>query len=118
MRFVIHHHQSAPEHYAFMLERDGSLETFRLGMEEMERLIGGAEVPAERVQDQEPALPSHECPMSCDRGRVRVFDEGLYKEEGLSNEGFCYMLLGKRFSGCICFCPSGGNEYRVKYYGC
>jgi hypothetical protein len=115
MRYVIHHHQTVPEHYDFMLERDGSLETFRIGMGEMDGLLVGKTVPAVKIQDHKLDYLAYEGPVSCDRGSVTIFDEGMYREEGLADDGIRYLLLGKRFSGRLLFSPSGDGGYSVQY---
>lgn len=74
-RFVLLHHTGAPDgdHYDLMLERDGTLATWRVASPALDG--------ARRIQDHRRAYLDYEGPLSEGRGEVRRIAAGTYTAE-------------------------------------
>jgi len=78
MKFVIHHHLTVPDHYDLMIEKGDALLTWRILSREFTKFLRGLPVHAERIRDHRKDYLDYEGPVSCDRGRIEVYDSGEY----------------------------------------
>ena len=84
-RYVILKHQTGQDlHWDLMLEREGTLKTFRL-RKPPKSLLEGDRTPAEAIQDHEPRFLTYEGPVQGGKGSVAREDQGDY--ETLSRDG-------------------------------
>ena len=100
MRYAIHLHITDPAHYDFMFEKDGVLVTWRVSTDGMEEMLEGQTVSAERIKDHGIRYLDYEGPISCDRGRIELFDSGEYESDPASNP-IKLRLAGSRLNGTI-----------------
>jgi hypothetical protein len=77
-RFVVLEHDHPALHWDFMLEWGKMLRTWRLPAIP----APGEMVPAEVIPDHRRIYLDYEGPVSGNRGRVRRWDGGTYREEG------------------------------------
>ena len=101
MRYVIHFHSGAGDHYDFMIEHGPALLTWRIAPDDLDPFLGGSEIHAERIGDHRRAYLDYEGPVSCDRGMVRLVESGTV-EESATAEGECrFRLAGERMRGTV-----------------
>ncbi len=115
MRFVIHLHITDPLHYDLMLERSGSLATYRIDAGDINGFLAGLPVRAERIADHRMEYLGYEGPVGRGRGEVRIFDSGEYRDSDFSEMGVSVLLDGKRFSGELVICPERETLYSIRY---
>ncbi|MCU0848145.1 MAG: hypothetical protein MUD12_09685 [Spirochaetes bacterium] len=100
MRYAIHLHITDPAHYDFMFEKDGVLVTWRVSMDGLAKMLEGQTVTAERIKDHGIKYLEYEGPISCDRGRIELYDSGEYECNPASNP-IKLRLTGTRLNGTI-----------------
>ena len=107
MKFVIHFHQdhhSEEDHYDFMVEPVDTTEllfTWRIKKSDMPLLQSGSIITAFKIQDHRKKYLSYEGPISCDRGRVEIFDSGKYETVQWEKDAIHITLIGKVLQGKI-----------------
>jgi len=97
MNFVIHYHITETDHYDFMFEKDGTLLTWRIGLDDYRKIINGEPASAIRIQDHDRKYLNYQGPVSCGRGHVKLIDSGEYKHIGDN----LYFLHGEIVSGSL-----------------
>jgi hypothetical protein len=76
--FVIQHHSGyGPEHFDMMFEQAGSLATWQFSQSPL-HLDRKLQLAARRIQDHRPAYLTYEGPVSGNRGRVSIIEQGSY----------------------------------------
>lgn len=104
-RYVILSHDHPIQHFDFMLEKEGVLETWRLNL-----LPGNAPFLAEKIHDHRLEYLEYEGPVSNERGIVKRMDRGNY-EIIADTESFIIMqLLGGQYQGQINFDRLGAEN--------
>ncbi|MCP4130151.1 MAG: hypothetical protein GY754_03940 [bacterium] len=105
MKFVIHYHQTEPEHYDLMIERGKTLLTWQIAVEDINRLAAGEEVKAVRIQDHRKKYLTYEGPISCNRGMVSIYDSGDYKTESWDEKLIKIFVDGLKLKGNLSIGP-------------
>ena len=101
MRFVIHYHESENSHYDFMLENNESLDTWQISEASIHKLIAFKEISAEKIFNHRKKYLEYEGPISCDRGRVEIFDSGEYCNMKESADSFTIDITGEKIKGSL-----------------
>jgi len=109
MNFVIHYHSTETDHYDFMFEKEDTLLTWRLGLDDYKKMLNGKTASALRIQDHDRKYLNYQGPVSCGRGHVKLIDSGKYKV--ISNNIF--LLHGDIVSGNLAI--EAGNEGKDRF---
>jgi len=104
-RYVILSHDHPTQHFDFMLEKEGVLETWRLNL-----LPGNAPFIAEKIHDHRLIYLEYEGPISNGRGFVVRIDKGNY-EIIADTELFIIKLWGGKYEGQINFDRIGTDTF-------
>jgi len=115
MKFVIHHHVTAREHYDFMFEKGNVLETWQIAARDLPGFLQGFPVQTEKIQDHRREYLTFEGPISCDRGHVSIFDSGSYVMEYYDDDAITLIVKGGRLEGKIYIMRPLTNEARILY---
>ncbi len=97
MNFVIHYHNTETDHYDFMIEKDDTLLTWRIGLDDYKKMLNGDPASAVKIQDHDRKYLNYQGPVSCGRGNVKLIDSGKYKVLGRNN----FFLQGEIISGTL-----------------
>ncbi|NBR06186.1 MAG: hypothetical protein EBT92_10485 [Planctomycetes bacterium] len=103
-RYAILAHDYPVEHFDFMLEKQGILESWRLN-----RLPGNAPFIAEKIPDHRLEYLEYEGPVSNDRGFVKRMDSGNYELIADTESFIIIQLFGGKYKGQINFDRMGSN---------
>ncbi len=103
-RYVILSHDHPTQHFYFMLEKEGVLETWRLNL-----LPGNAPFLAEKIHDHRLEYLEYEGPVSNDRGVVKRMDSGKYEIIADTESFMIIQLLGGKYQGQINFDRMGAE---------
>jgi len=101
MKFVIHLHKMTEDHYDFMLDNGSALLTWRISPDDMERLVRGETISAEKIRDHRRAYLAYEGSISCDRGSVRRYDSGEYEMLSEKGDEMTITIRGENIRGTI-----------------
>ncbi|MGA2171959.1 MAG: DNA polymerase ligase N-terminal domain-containing protein [Sedimentisphaerales bacterium] len=95
-RFVIQRHsrEEEPVHWDLMLEQNGALETYRVGLPPVE--WGNEPVEAAKIFDHSLKFLTYEGSVNKGKGQVKTADSGTYEVMGESNG-----MRRIRFSGMV-----------------
>ncbi|HRZ25883.1 MAG TPA: DNA polymerase ligase N-terminal domain-containing protein [Spirochaetota bacterium] len=110
MKFVIHRHSTVPDHYDLMLERGEALSTFRIDERDIGAFVRGERITALKIQDHRREYLTYEGPVSCNRGRVDLFDQGEYRVVENADGFFRVELFGKSAAGIFRFSLADGEN--------
>jgi hypothetical protein len=110
MKFVIHRHHTVPDHYDLMFEDGDRLATFRLEAKDMAPLLAGDAVILERIHDHDRRYLSYEGPISCDRGRIELFDRGSCRKDGGDWSSCTVHFSGEVIAGAFSFLRNTGEK--------
>jgi hypothetical protein len=124
-RFVLLYHDCppayAPNHWDFMLEREGELWTWRLGAlpaawskEGASRRQEPLEVSVERLADHRLDYLRFEGPLSGDRGRVTRYDAGTYEILEGPGRAIAVELSGAVLRGRANLTPINGDTWMLR----
>ena len=97
-RYVILSHDHPTQHFDFMLEKEGVLQTWRLNL-----LPGNAPFLAEKIHDHRLEYLEYEGPISNDRGVVKRMDRGKYEIIAVTESFMIIQLLEGKYQGQINF---------------
>jgi len=117
MKFVIHHHITVDNHYDLMVERGNTLITWQIPENIFNQFKSGSEIEAEKIQDHRKKYLEYQGPVSCDRGRVQIFDSGEYSDIIWNNEEIKINILGNRIQGLLSIIKNQGPMYTIKLTG-
>ena len=115
MKFAIHRHRTVPDHYDCMFERGETLLTWRILTEHWPQFLEGIEVPAQRIQDHRKEYLTYEGPISCDRGRVELYDTGQYQSIAFDICMQSFELTGAKIIGQIILIHETEDSYRFRF---
>lgn len=105
-RYVILSHDHPIQHFDFMLEKEGVLETWRLNL-----LPGNAPFLAEKIHDHRLKYLEYEGPISNDRGFVVRIDKGNYEIIADTMSFIIIKLFGGKYQGEINFDRIGTETF-------
>ena len=103
-RYVILSHNHPTQHFDFMLEKEGVLETWRLNL-----LPGNTPFLAEKIHDHRLEYLEYEGPVSNDRGVVKRMDRGKYEIIADTESFMIIQLLEGKYQGQINFDRMGAE---------
>jgi hypothetical protein len=111
-RFVILRHDSPQgEHFDFMLEAGGVLETWALPRAPE----AGVEMDCEALADHRLAYLDYEGPISGNRGAVTRWDCGTYAVERQDSQEWAVTLTGDRLTGHATLLRSADDPKRWRF---
>jgi len=116
MKYVIHYHETEPPHYDLMLEVEETLLTWQLVPESLNDLLAGRKATARQIQDHRKKYLTYEGPVSCDRGRVDLFDNGEYRVMKKTRNNTEYFFSGEKITGRLVFTPRR-ETFILQYFG-
>jgi hypothetical protein len=115
MKFIVHRHSEGGSGYDFMVETESALFVWRMGESDMDALLSGKAVIAERQENRRPSSPAVEAPMSCDHGMVRIYDEGDQRVVRYDAASTLLLLDGKIFKGTLSILRMSKKQYCLVY---
>ncbi|MFH0974253.1 MAG: DNA polymerase ligase N-terminal domain-containing protein [Spirochaetota bacterium] len=117
MRFVIQHHAGKDEHYDLMIEQSDAdaLLTWKIGLADMNLLLSGSHVNAERLADHRKEYLDYEGPVSKGRGSVRIFDRGECTPLTEKDNASGFMLEGRKLAGNIMLKKNENGFFTISY---
>ncbi|MDY6970017.1 MAG: DNA polymerase ligase N-terminal domain-containing protein [Spirochaetota bacterium] len=115
MKFVIHHHTNGTDHYDIMIEYSNILLTWQVPFDKIKLLLNGIRIEAIRIQDHRKKYLNYEGPISCNRGRIEIFDYGNYKASVIDEDNIKAQLYGKVFKGLINIKKIDGVIYWLEF---
>ena len=101
MKFIIHLHETEDIHYDLMLENEDSLMTWRIGRNDFERFLNGAETWAERINDHRKFYLTYQGPVSSGRGTVISYDTGDYTVKSWDGKTIEIAMVGAKIHGSL-----------------
>jgi len=100
-KYVMYHKTDPPAHYDIMIDTGDAVSTFRIDQFDMMALLDGTEVRADEIPAETCGDAAVHEPISCDSGRVRIFDSGTLKVEQWGNPVIVLNIVGRIFSGTL-----------------
>jgi hypothetical protein len=112
-RFVVLEHDHPVLHWDLMLEADGVLHTWRLAQPP---LPSSSAIEAMRLPDHRMLYLEYEGPVSGDRGVVKRWDAGVFKEDMHSSPTARILEMhGKLLQGCIHLDLIDNTTWRLEF---
>ena len=99
MRFVIHHHSHQNSHYDLMIEKHNSLVTWQIKEKDLIDILEGRIISVRKIQNHRTEYLEYEGPITCDRGHVKIFDTGEYKEVEWNDSRIILNFFGEKIRG-------------------
>jgi len=115
MKFVIQNHTTGNEHYDLMIEISDTLLTWQIPFMDFKYFLDSSEISAPRIQDHRKKYLSYEGPISCDRGRVDIFDSGDYNGRINSPDSFSIKIKGHKLKGTLSIIKKQNTLFLLKY---
>ena len=117
MKFVIQNHVAEDEHFDLMIETESleALLTWKIAKTDMDLLIKGSTVKAEKLPDHRKEYLTHEGPVSKGRGIVKIFDSGECRTVNHEAGKFTFQLNGKELNGDIFLESTDNNIFSIRY---
>ncbi len=109
-RFVLLEHDHPHLHWDLMLERAGSLRTWRLSAPP----AAGQVASAVRIGDHRLAYLAYEGPVSGDRGQVRQWDAGSFELMKDDERLVIIRLAGAKLTGVLRLEWQQGNDWAAR----
>ncbi|MFC1669155.1 DNA polymerase ligase N-terminal domain-containing protein [Spirochaetota bacterium] len=116
MKFVIHYHDTKTAHYDLMVEHGDSLLTWQIDKSDIENLLVGKKITCRKIQDHRKKYLDYEGPISCDRGRVNIYDSGEYSNINWREENKELIVNGAILKGKLRITKSKDPEYFLEVY--
>jgi hypothetical protein len=82
-----------------MIEHDGVLHTWQIISSDFEVFLQGKKIKSKKINNHRLEYLTYEGPISCDRGRVEMYDTGDYTQSIWNNDAIHISVHGKKFSG-------------------
>ena len=114
MKFVIHYHETQPDHYDLMIEKGDSLATWQIMSNRLDSFLKGDIIESCRIDDHKKKYLSYEGEISCDRGRVKLYDSGEYSLINWDDNYIELSINGNILNGSLIINTSNDN-YTIKY---
>ncbi len=115
MKFIIHQHAAGAHRYDFLIESESVLYVWQVGESDMDALLSGKAVIAERQENRRPASLAGEAPMSCDHGMVRIYDEGDQRVVRYDATSTLLLLDGRILKGTLSILRMNKKQYCLVY---
>jgi len=117
MRFVIQQHIAKDEHFDLMTETEGldTLLTWKIAKGDMDLLVKGNIVKAERLAEHRKEYLIYEGLLSKGRGSVKIFDSGDCSTVFNENNKIVFKLDGKKLAGNIFLDRIDNKMFTIRY---
>ena len=117
MKYVIQNHIAEDEHFDLMIETKDidALLTWKIGKKDLDTLINGSIIKAEKLADHRKEYLTYEGTVSKGRGIVKIFDSGECRTVLCKTSNFKFELNGKKLKGIIFLENTDNNMFFIQY---
>ncbi len=115
MKFIIHQHAAGARRYDFLIESESAVFVWQVKEEDMDALLSGRAIIAERQENLRTEPSTGEGHMSCDSAMVRIYDEGGQRVVRYDAVSTLLLLEGGIFKGTLSILRMNKRQYCLVY---